>query len=50
MYTHSVISTFCDLVKTAQQPTMQINLSVACSTIIDNLQMQAPMDSKPGTF
>ena len=30
--------------------TLQINLSVVCSTVIDNLQMQAPMDNKPDTF
>ena len=30
--------------------TLQKNLSVVCSTVIDNLQMQAPMDNKPGTF
>ena len=30
--------------------TLQINLSVVCSTVIDNLQMQAPMDNKPGTL
>ena len=29
---------------------IMFNLSVACSRIIDKLQMQAPMDSKPGTF
>ena len=30
--------------------TLQINLSVVCSTVIDNLHMQAPMDNKPGTL
>ena len=30
--------------------TLQINLSVVCSTVIDNLQMQAPMDNKPSTL
>ena len=48
------ISTLCSYENNTDtvtsRATLQINLSVVCSTVIDNLQRQAPMGNKPSTL